>query len=394
MSVVKLIIWGIPLLSIAWWIWADRRLGKMSLRRGWRATLAGAMLLLLAGFTWVILARHDVVTIPIPKIIYSLVLLWGLIFLPFLGIPSMLSWALWSIFWRFFSRKTEFIKFPESAGEKKWTRRKWLGTTLSVLPVLGTYGATAFSLPMVSRFRIREMTISLKDLPPELDGMSIAHITDTHVGKFTRGKVLDAIVAATNRLQVDLVLFTGDLIDNSIGDLPEAVRMLQRFQAKSGVFVVEGNHDLFDDPVEFERGLRAGGINLLRNEIAQVKVRGALLEILGIVWNRTEKAMARDVDTVAAFRSPDAFPILLAHHPHAFDRAAEHGIPLTLAGHTHGGQLMLTNHVGPGPSMFRYWSGLYQKSGLAMIVGNGTGNWFPVRVNAPAEIIYLTLRCG
>ena len=77
---------------------------------------------------------------------------------------------------------------------------------------------------------------------------------------------------------------------------------------------------------------------------------------------------------------------------HAFDHAAEHGFPLTLSGHTHGGQVMLTADTGAGPAMFRYWSGLYQKAGRALVVSNGTGNWFPLRLNAPAEIIKITLR--
>jgi len=73
-------------------------------------------------------------------------------------------------------------------------------------------------------------------------------------------------------------------------------------------------------------------------------------------------------------RQPGAFPILLAHHPHAFDTAAAAGIPLTLAGHTHGGQLMLNERLGAGPVMFRYWSGLYRKpDGNALFVSNGVG---------------------
>jgi uncharacterized protein len=394
MSVFLIIIWGIPVLSLTWWIWADRRLRKMNAGRGMRACLLVAILILLGGFTWVILSRQGTVTMPIPTTVYALVLLWGLIFLPFVGFPTMVGWSLWSIFRGLSRLRTGKNESVENFDNRKWTRREWLGATATVLPALGTFSTMALSLPMISRFRVREMTVSLKNLPPALDGMRIAHVTDTHVGKFTRGKVLDEIVAATNRLNADLVLFTGDLIDSSIRDLPAAVTMLQRMEAKSGVFIVEGNHDLFDDAVEFARGLRAAGLTLLRNEIAQVQVRGISLEILGIVWNRSEAKMAQDVDTVVALRNPNAFPILLAHHPHAFDQATKHSIPLTLAGHTHGGQLMLTNRVGAGSSMFRYWSGLYEKSGLAMVVSNGTGNWFPVRVNAPAEIIHLTLRCG
>ena len=87
-----------------------------------------------------------------------------------------------------------------------------------------------------------------------------------------------------------------------------------------------------------------------------------------------------------------AFPILLAHHPHAFEPAAEAGIPLTLSGHTHGGQLILTKTVGFGPLMYRYWSGEYAKGDSRLVVSNGVGNWFPIRTNAPAEIVHITLR--
>ena len=387
MPVVLLIIFGIPLLSLAWWIWADRRLSQLGAGRGARLGLSMAVLLILAGFVWVICARRELVTLPIPAALYSLVLLWGLIFMPMLGLPTMMGWSLWSLGRRLI-QKSPAVTPPG----RNWTRREWLGAAAVTMPVMATFGTTAYGIPQMTRFRVREITVSLKNLPQALDGMRIAHVTDTHVGKFTRGRVLDEIVAATNRLDADLVLFTGDLIDNTIRDLPDGVRMLQQMQAKSGVFVVEGNHDLFDDPSEFVRSVRDGGIALLRNQAATVQVRGVPVQILGIVWNHGEREMARSVETVAALRDPDAFPILLAHHPHAFDFAAELGLPLTLAGHTHGGQLMLTSELGAGPAMFRYWSGLYQKSGRAMVVSNGTGNWFPVRVNAPAEIIHLTLR--
>jgi predicted MPP superfamily phosphohydrolase len=88
---------------------------------------------------------------------------------------------------------------------------------------------------------------------------------------------------------------------------------------------------------------------------------------------------------------PDAFRILLAHHPHAFDPAADMGIPLTLSGHTHGGQIMLTPNWGAG-RVFKYWSGLYEKDRAKLVVSNGVGNWFPLRIGAPAEIVHLTLR--
>ena len=93
-------------------------------------------------------------------------------------------------------------------------------------------------------------------------------------------------------------------------------------------------------------------------------------------------------------RHPDAFPILLAHHPHVFDAAVKADLPLTLSGHTHGGQCMFDSQHGVGSVLFRYWSGLYARGRSQMIISNGVGNWLPIRINAPAEIVHLTLRCA
>jgi predicted MPP superfamily phosphohydrolase len=116
------------------------------------------------------------------------------------------------------------------------------------------------------------------------------------------------------------------------------------------------------------------------------------VQLLGTRWTRGEERIRETVQEVLPLRDPAAFPILLAHHPHCFDYAASAGIPLTLAGHTHGGQLMLNERIGFGPLMFRYWTGMYEKAGSKLIVSNGAGNWFPLRTAAPAEIIQVTLR--
>jgi len=126
-----------------------------------------------------------------------------------------------------------------------------------------------------------------------------------------------------------------------------------------------------------------------------VLVRGHPVQLLGLPWNRDEGLIASSVRELARQVAPGAFPVLLAHHPHAFDAAAAAGIPLTVSGHTHGGQLMLGASVGFGPLMYRYWSGVYRKpehNEAALVVSNGVGNWFPLRTDAPAEIIHLTLR--
>ncbi|HXC37243.1 MAG TPA: hypothetical protein VNV43_15310, partial [Candidatus Acidoferrales bacterium] len=128
-------------------------------------------------------------------------------------------------------------------------------------------------------------------------------------------------------------------------------------------------------------------------------VRGYPVQFLGLRWidsvgSPDDRIISRHVRELVKQRRPDAFPIFLAHHPHAFDPAVENGLPLTLTGHTHGGQFMLDRNTGLGPALFRYWSGFYKRGDSQLIVSNGVGNMFPLRINAPAELVHITLRCA
>jgi uncharacterized protein len=153
---------------------------------------------------------------------------------------------------------------------------------------------------------------------------------------------------------------------------------------------------LIENGLEFERRVKASDIPFLLDESVIVSVRGSPIQLLGLSWTRArqnrDQAISLSVRNLLEQRQADVFPILLAHHPHAFDAAAEAEMPLTLSGHTHGGQLMLNERLGFGPALFRYWSGLYTRGESKLVVSNGVGNWFPLRTNAPAEIIHLTLR--
>ena len=165
------------------------------------------------------------------------------------------------------------------------------------------------------------------------------------------------------------------------------------------LLMIEGNHDLADDGGEFERRVKAAGMPLLLDESAVTNVRGCPVQFFGLRWisgldRQPDRVTALQVRNVLKQRHPDAFPILLAHHPHAFDAAVKADLPLTLAGHTHGGQWMLASQHGVGSALFRYWSGLYARGRSQMIISNGVGNWLPIRINAPAEIVHLTLHCA
>ncbi len=105
MPIVLLIIAGIPLLSVVWWIWVDRRLSRLGATRGWRIGMSLLVMVILIGFSWVLLARREMVTMQIPAAMYALVLLWGLIFLPFMGIPIMFGWSIGSLGIQFLKRR-------------------------------------------------------------------------------------------------------------------------------------------------------------------------------------------------------------------------------------------------------------------------------------------------
>jgi predicted MPP superfamily phosphohydrolase len=279
------------------------------------------------------------------------------------------------------------------------TRREFIGAVAALAPPLFTVGLTGAALAQLSQLRVRRFALSIPTLPRALDGITIAHVTDMHVGGVTSERLLRQMVGTTNALRADLVLLTGDLINYELECLSEGIALLKALEARGGLWAIEGNHDLAVDGGEFERRVKAAGVPLLLDESAVANVRGYPVQIFGLRWldgspEQRDRVTALQVRDVLKQRRPDAFPILLAHHPHAFDAAVEADLPLTLAGHTHGGQFMLDSQHGLGPVMFRYWSGHYARGRSQMIISNGVGNWLPIRINAPAEVVHITLRCA
>lgn len=277
-----------------------------------------------------------------------------------------------------------------------WSRREFLGFAAALAPPMLTLSLAGVALGQLSRFRVRRFVLPIPRLPVDLEGLTIAHVSDMHVGRFTSGEVLRRLVNDVNEMNADLVLVTGDLINDALADLDTGIDFVRAMHGRFGLYMIEGNHDLLENGLEFERRIRQSGIPFLLDESAIVSVRGTPVQLLGLSWTRAHEnrdaAIRQAVQRLLAQRQENIFPIMLAHHPHAFDAAAEARVPLTLSGHTHGGQLMLNEQLGFGPALFRYWSGLYKRGESQLIVSNGVGNWFPVRANAPAELIHITLR--
>ncbi len=406
MSFILLLIVLMLACDLLWWWRAHRALERLRRRRLWRSGLGLFMAGQLACFVWILLGRisSDRSDELLPKFALAGVFLWHFILLP-LGVMAMLVEVGNSAIARFNRRPADDVAQPDAAdavASDGPTRRGFLlGVAVAAPPAL-TVAATGFSLRQLDRFRILPLGLAHPQLPEALDGLTIAHVSDIHVGGFTSGAVLNRIVDATNALRTDLVLLTGDLINHALSDLPAGLDIVKRMDARYGIWMCEGNHDLIENRREFEQTVRSSGVPLLVNESTMLRIRGQDVQLLGLRWGgsgvvasnppaRGDAAIADSMRVLLPQRRPDAFPILLAHHPHAFDLAAGAGFPLTLSGHTHGGQLMATADMGFGPLMFRYWSGLYQKGDSKLVVSNGVGNWFPMRINAPAEIVQITL---
>jgi predicted MPP superfamily phosphohydrolase len=335
---------------------------------------------------------------PLPRPAEVLVYLWHLLLLP-VALLTSATLTLSSLFSKIRCRlRPATSSNPEAIQERSGEipRREFLRVATGAFPALTALGGTGFGLFQLEQFRTRELIVELPQLPPALDGFSIAHISDLHVGRLTRGKILERIVSTANDLRADLAVFTGDLVNYSLDDLPAGLEVLRAIRTSHGTFAVEGNHDLFLDPARFRR--ETGRVlPLLMDESQLLSVGAAKLQILGMRWRTEPHAasmpqdpLASSVEQLSAQLDPAAFPVLLAHHPHIFDHFPQ--AALTLAGHTHGGQLMLHPRVGMGPVAFRYWSGLYKRANRALVVSNGIGNWFPVRTQAPAEIVRIVLR--
>ncbi len=264
------------------------------------------------------------------------------------------------------------------------------------VPALATGALSVCSIQDMRGYRVRQFSLAIPNLPKRLDGMTIAHVSDTHIGKFLHPDRLPAIADSINRLNADFIAFTGDLIDLALEDLPHGINFLRKLTPRCGLAICEGNHDLMQSRGDFEDLLLSNDLplivgNYLTLPRASGQGKSHPVQFLGLPWNFTDASTSEAVHFLKPLENPEAFPILLAHHPHAFDAAAAEQFPLTLAGHTHGGQIMLTDQFGAGSLRFRYTSGLYRKANSILIVNNGLGNWFPLRVHAPAEIVHLTL---
>jgi hypothetical protein len=245
---------------------------------------------------------------------------------------------------------------------------------------------------VLGRPRLRRRVVRVAGLPPELDGYRIGHISDVHCGPHVSEGRVSSWVSRLNRLGLDLVAVTGDLITHGSSHVEAVARALGGLRAKDGAYACMGNHDYFTDGEHLIRALERQGLKVLRNRGVVVERGGARLYVAGVddTWTSRD-----DVDRALAQRPDGAPTVLLAHDPDLFPQAQAHDVELTLSGHTHGGQLGVpgVRRLSLARFITRWTAGLYRQGRSWLYVNRGAGTTGPpVRLGAPPELAVITLR--
>ena len=252
-----------------------------------------------------------------------------------------------------------------------------------------TRAADALTLGVLSRrhraqrIEVRELELRVPRWPAEHDGLRVAHVSDFHLGHLMPVERAADAVRRVGALGVDLLACTGDVVDLHADGAEPLFEEMAAVRAPFGHFLVMGNHDHLHDAKLIAAMARTHGVRLLDGDVVEAGHGRPRLLVGGVDWGRSIGVLDRAVDRLP--RAPD---LLLAHNPKAFHAAAARGVPLTLSGHTHGGQVAplgvaLTLPGGSG----RYVAGWYRDAGPPMYVSRGIGtSMVPVRIGATPEL--------
>lgn len=277
----------------------------------------------------------------------------------------------------------------------------------AILPALAVMGWFLYGfVEGWKRLEVKYVTYSSADLPPYFDGYKILHFTDLHLGTFPKGAdFVRKVVERANAEGVEMMLFTGDLVNNAADEVEPYVEDLKKLHAPDGIFSVWGNHDYCEYNTNHSlSALRKNrrllfqlqnemGWHQLMNEHFMVSHGMASIEIIG-VENAGQPPFTNRSNLKKAMKgvAKDAFKIVLTHDPHHWRREVQKtGAHLTLAGHTHAGQLKIGNFT-PAHMAFKEWGGEYWLGRQLLYVSAGLGGSFPFRLGAWPEMTVITLK--
>ena len=274
-----------------------------------------------------------------------------------------------------------------------FNRRNFVRTGL-----MGSIGAFSYARWIEpSQLSITRKDIQIPGLPPALDGLVVAHLTDFHYEPDRQDELMAEAVRATNAAKPDIIALTGDFITKSDQVFSPLMAHLSGLKAKHGIYGIMGNHDGWNSryPV-FQKEFQRAGFDFLINDGTHINIKGESIFVLG-----TDSIWSGQVDASRCYRDySKGDPVLaLVHEPDVFDQLIKtNHVSLQLSGHTHGGQCRVPL-LGYAPVKVKYGRkyiyGAYEKGDSRLFVSRGLGTvGTPVRFACIPEVAILTLKAG
>jgi uncharacterized protein len=274
---------------------------------------------------------------------------------------------------------------------KQWTRRRLL-RALAGAAAIGLGADAVWWEPR--RLVVERLTLFFPDLPPGLEGLRLAQLSDLHCSAVVGQEEIERAVAVTNTLAPELVVLTGDYISRGSRFVEPCAAALAGLRAPLGRLAVLGNHDHWASAERVAGALREAGLNVLRNRAVPIQRGGADLWVVGV----DDALVKQDLVAAGVAQAPTgAFKMALMHEPDLADEIARYPVQLQLSGHSHGGQVRLP---GVGALLLpvlgrKYPMGLRRVGDLQLYTNRGIGRIRPaVRFHCPPEITLFTLARG
>ncbi|MEX1191637.1 MAG: metallophosphoesterase [Brumimicrobium sp.] len=320
---------------------------------------------------------------------------------PFL-IEDLIRYS-WFFISKLKSKKSTEIQIPS---RRKFVRN--ISLSIAAIPLSGAIYAITRGK---HNYVVKQIPLKFKNLPSAFNGLRIVQFTDFHAGSFGDYEAVEKGLSLINEQKPDLILFTGDLVNNRAVESKPFIKMLQKLEAPLGKFAVLGNHD-YGEYMPFKNEKEKSdnfqqlksifdecGFNLLLNEHFIIKKGSEFINLLGVEnWGKPPFPQYGNLDIATKGIEPNCFTILMSHDPDHWEYEARHHtqkFDLTLSGHTHGAQFGIDI---PGwkwsPVKYRYkrWLGLYKENDQYLYVSKGFGFLgFPGRIGMSPEIVVFNL---
>jgi len=321
-------------------------------------------------------------------------------------ISLLITSLIFCVFMLFYDLSRGIISIFRSAG---LPRSEYIVVAISITALIAflimIYGMTIGRY----NYKIERLNLSFNNLPTSFDGLKLVHISDIHAGSYDNNKGLSKGIRLINKEEPDLILFTGDIVNDHKDEVQPYIEDINQLKSKYGTYAVLGNHDYYgayrqqnkvaywdDFFLKFEQM----NMTLLNNQHAIINNGKESIAIVGSEnWGNANWTPKRG-DLRSAFNglSKSQFSILLTHDPSHWDHQVlnlNRHVPLTLSGHTHGFQFGINlSFFKWSPAKYRYpkWMGLYEQTDQYLYVNRGFGFLaFPGRVGMRPEITVITL---